>query len=106
MRNSHLKFLGLTGLILFILLLKAEPPAYAADSDNIALVFRGVARTLFSVVEIPRTIIENPGNAPFPLNIVTGTVAGTVKTVAGTVMGAFDIARGAAPYAKYAIFAL
>ena len=106
MRNSRLKFLGFTGLILLSLFLRAEPPAYAADGDNIALVFRGVARTLFSVVEIPRTIIENPGGVPFPVNIVTGTVAGTVKTVAGTVLGAFDIARGAAPYAKYAIFAL
>ena len=79
---------------------------YASDGDNLALVFRGVARTLFSSVEIPRTIIENPGGTPFPFNVVTGTVAGALKTVAGTVMGAGDIARGSAPYAKYLMLAL
>lgn len=71
-----------------------------------ALIFRGVARTLFSAMEIPRTILQNPSHTPFPFSIVTGAVAGTFKTVAGTVGGAADMARGAAPYAKYAALAL
>lgn len=79
-------------------------PGYAATGDDLYLVFRGAARTLFSVVEIPRSIIENPGQVPFPVSLVTGTLAGTVKTVTGTLMGASDMVRGAAPYAKYLIF--
>ena len=85
---------------------KINAPAYATDGDNVALLFRGVARTLFSSVEIPRTILQNPGGTPFPVNLVTGTIAGTLKTVAGTVMGAADLARGSAPYAKYLVFAV
>ena len=78
-------------------------PVYAADS--IALITRGVARTLFSVFQIPKEMIANAGTA-FPLGIIAGTMNGVVKTVVGTIMGAGDIARGAAPYAKYAVFAL
>lgn len=92
--------------ILFILILLGSvsfKPAYA--SNNIALITRGVARTLFSAFQIPATMMSNAGNA-FPIGLVTGAVSGTMKTVVGTVMGAADIARGAAPYAKYAIFAL
>ena len=85
--------------LLILLLFENTFPVYAGDGSNLALVARGVGRTLFSAFEVPRTIIQNPGNVAFPFNIVTGTVAGTVKTVAGTVMGAGDIARGAAPYA-------
>jgi hypothetical protein len=77
-------------------------PAYA---DNIALITRGVARTLFSAFQIPKEMLANAGHA-FPLGLVAGTLNGALKTVVGTVMGAGDIARGAAPYAKYAIFAL
>jgi hypothetical protein len=77
-------------------------PAYA---DNLALITRGVARTLFSAFQIPKEMLMNAGNA-FPLGMVFGAMNGAMKTVVGTVMGAADIARGAAPYAKYAIFAL
>ncbi len=78
---------------------------FADDGNNIALITRGVARTLFSVFEIPKDMMANAGNA-FPLGLVTGAVTGTVKTVVGTVVGATEIARGAAPYAKYAALAL
>ena len=105
MNGKWLKILGVTGFFLLIFW-KADPTAYAGDGNNIALIFRGVARTLFSTVEIPRAILQNPSRTPFPFNIVTGAVAGTFRTVAGTVGGAADMARGAAPYAKYAIFAL
>ena len=79
------------------------PSAFAAD--NIGLIVRGVARTLFSAFEIPKGMITNAGNA-FPLGIVTGPVTGTMKTVSGPVVRATEIARGAAPYAKYAALAL
>ena len=80
----------------------SEQPAYA---DNIALITRGVARTLFSAFQIPKDMLANAGNA-FPLGLVAGALSGAMKTVVGTIMGAADIARGAAPYAKYAVFAL
>ena len=82
------------------------PSVYASDGNNMGLIFRGVARTIFAAVEIPRTILENPSRTPFPFSLVTGAVTGTFRTVAGTVGGAADMARGAAPYAKYAALAL
>ncbi len=75
-------------------------PAYA---DSVGLIMRGVARTIFSVFELPKTIVESSGQS-FPLGIIGGTVAGSMRMVAGTLMGATDIARGAAPYAKYLVF--
>lgn len=100
-----LKVLKLTGCFL-LLFLKIIPSIYASDGNNMALIFRGVARTLFSAVEIPCAILQNSSRTPFPFNIVTGTVAGAFRTVAGTVGGVADMARGAAPYAKYAALAL
>lgn len=89
-------------LAILVLSLMIPQPAYA---NNIALITRGVARTLFSAFQIPKEMLANSTNA-FPLGLVGGAVSGAMKTVVGTVMGAADIARGAAPYAKYAIFAL
>ncbi len=99
------KWLKISGTIFFLLFFwKANAAAHASDGDNLRHVLHGAGQTLFSSMEIPRTILRN--SAPFPFNIVTGAVAGTFRTVAGTVMGAAEMARGAAPYAKYAIFAL
>lgn len=105
MNDKWLKVLGVTGFFLLILW-KTDPAVYAGDGDNVARVLHGAARTLFSSMEIPRAILQNPGGVPFPFNLVTGAVAGTFRTVTGTVMGAAEMARGAAPYAKYAVFAL
>ena len=104
LKKIYWRFAAFTGLIFASFLLNADGAAYATTGNDVYFVFRGAARTLFSSVEIPRTIIENPGKVPFPLNLVTGTIAGTFKTITGTLMGAVDIARGAAPYAKYLIF--
>ncbi len=89
-------------VLLILTLTSFNVPAYA-DGD-IGLIFRGVARTLFSVFEIPRAILEQSTQVMFPFGIVTGTVSGSVRTVVGTLLGAADIARGAAPYAKYMVF--
>lgn len=97
MNKTHIFFLA----VLVISSISAQP-AYA---DNIALITRGVARTLFSAFQIPKEMLANAGNA-FPLGLVAGALSGAMKTVVGTIMGAADIARGAAPYAKYAVFAL
>ncbi len=90
------------GLSILLCLLYARP-CFAAD--NIGLISRGLARTFFSVFEIPRDMVANSATA-FPLGIVGGAVRGTMKAVVGTISGVGDIARGAAPYAKYAVFAL
>ncbi len=72
---------------------------------NMALIAQGFAKTMYALVQVPASMIVGSTQS-FPLGIVTGAVAGTMKMAVGTVMGAADMARGAAPYAKYAIFAL
>ena len=93
-----------TPFILLILLgadLLSPSPARA----DVALIASGLAKTMYALVQVPANMIAG-GAQSFPLGIVTGAVAGTMKMAVGTVMGAADMARGAAPYAKYAIFAL
>ncbi len=92
-------------LALILVLFTALVPSAMAESGGIGQIFTGVAKTLYAVVQIPANMIAG-GAQSFPLGIVTGAVAGTFKMVAGTVMGASDIAQGAAPYAKYAALAL
>lgn len=70
---------------------------------NPGLIFRGLAKTVYAVAQVPANMIQGSAQS-FPLGMVTGAVAGTMKMAVGTVMGAADMARGAAPYAKYAVF--
>lgn len=77
--------------------------AYAESSGE--LIQRGLAKTLFSSLQLPATIVQHT-TAFFPLGILTGTVQGTLEAVIGTLSGAVDLAAGAAPYAKYAAFFL
>ena len=89
-------------LVLFLLMLLLQPST-PVQADSIGLITRGIARTFFSAFEIPKAMASNAGQA-FPLGMLAGTLTGSVRMVAGTLMGATDIARGAAPYAKYMIF--
>ncbi|MBN1687717.1 MAG: hypothetical protein JW893_01305 [Candidatus Omnitrophica bacterium] len=89
-------------LFLFVFLLGA-PMTKSVYADN-GLIVRGVARTLLSVVEIPKAIISHSQRVIFPVGIVTGALEGTFRTVMGTLAGTLDIAQGAAPYAKYMLF--
>ena len=75
--------------------------AHASDADNIALVMRGTAKTLGAALQVPANMMSDSTRVMFPFGLVTGAVKGTVKAVVGTVSGAYDIARGGAPYAKY-----
>ncbi len=77
------------------------PPA----SASVGLIAQGLAKTLYAVVQLPASIISGSTQS-FPFGIIGGTIAGSMKAVAGTVLGAADMARGAAPYAKYAALAL
>lgn len=85
------------GLLLF--------PGITYAADNIGLILRGVARTVSAAFELPRQVVAG-GTQAFPLGLVSGALSGSMRTVAGALIGAVDMARGAAPYAKYAIFAL
>jgi len=78
-------------------------PLYAGDSRNMALIFRGAAKTIFSAFQIPAYMLQG-STKMFPIGIAAGAVQGSVMAVAGTLSGALDIARGAAPYGKYALF--
>lgn len=87
-------------IILFLACgLMAPAPAHA----NIGLIARGFAKTIYAVAQVPANMLAGSAQS-FPLGVVTGAVAGTMKMAVGTVMGAVDMARGAAPYAKYAVF--
>ncbi len=87
-------------LSLILLMLWAPKAAYA---DNLGLIFRGVAKTVGSVFQLPVGMLASSGQA-FPFGLISGAVGGTARAVSGTLSGAVDIARGAAPYAKYMIF--
>jgi len=65
---------------------------------------RGVGRIVYSLFEIPRSVVAHSQQVVFPFGIVTGTVDGAVRMVGGTLAGTVETAAGAAPYAKYLIF--
>lgn len=86
-------------IFLMVINLMTAPSAHA----NLGLIARGFAKTVYAVAQVPANMMQGSAQS-FPLGLVTGAIAGTVKMTAGTVMGAFDMARGAAPYAKYLVF--
>ena len=103
MKDRRISLLNLKIRFLAALLIGTLMFCPNAHAGGIPLIMRGVGRTLFSVFQIPKDMITHSTQA-FPLGLVAGTVGGTMKAVAGTVVGAVDIARGAAPYAKYLVF--
>ncbi len=88
-----------------VLFLSVVPIAGADTGEDVAYASRGVSRILGSVFAIPKAMLQDSGRVMFPFGIVTGAVRGTVQTVAGVIGGTADVARGAAPYAKYAAIA-
>ena len=91
-------------LFFFLSFSQMTIPAYAGDGRNLGLIFRGVAKTVGAVFEIPKAMLVDSTQVMFPFGLLTGAVNGTFRTVGGAVGGALDMARGAAPYAKYLIF--
>lgn len=92
-------------IALLFLLLNAlsYPEARAGQSE--ALLFRGVGKALNAVLSIPAGMASGAARSGFPFGLITGVVEGTVSAVGNTISGAFDLARGGAPYAKYALLA-
>jgi hypothetical protein len=84
----------------------ASSPAYAAVGEDISYAARGASKIVGGVFAIPKAMLQDSGRVMFPFGLVTGAIRGTVQTVTGVVGGAVDVARGGAPYAKYAALAL
>ena len=82
-----------------------SPLVHASPGNDAALILRGTAKTVGSVLQVPASMLADSTQVMFPFGLLTGAVKGTVRAVVGTVSGALDIARGGAPYAKYALLA-
>ena len=79
---------------------------YAGDDRNFAYINRGFFRILTAAFQIPRYLIYKTLSEPLGLGTVDGALQGAFYSVAELSGGALDIARGAAPYAKYSLFFL
>jgi len=93
--------------LLFILSALPVPfPVYAGTGEDISYATRGAGKIVGSMFAIPKAMLQDSGHVMFPFGLVTGAVRGTIQTVTGVVSGVVDVARGGAPYAKYAALAL
>ena len=90
-------------LVLGVLLVPSF--GYAEVGEDISYAARGATKIIGGVFAIPKAMLQDSGRVMFPFGLVTGAIRGTVQTVTGVVGGALDVARGGAPYAKYAAIA-
>lgn len=91
---------ALVSILLSLMLAFFAPQALAKSTD--ALLFRGVGKALGAVLSIPVGMATGAAQGGFPFGMIGGVVRGTASAVGSTISGAFDLARGGAPYAKYA----
>jgi len=91
-------------LVLGVLLIPSL--GYAEVGEDISYAARGTGKILGGVFAIPKAMVQDSGRVMFPFGLLTGAIRGTFQTVTGVVGGALDVARGGAPYAKYAALAL
>lgn len=103
MRKKPKTFLVLL-LVFGVLLTPAS--LYAGTGEDVAYAARGAGKIFGSLFAIPKAMLQDSGRVLFPFGLVTGAVRGTFQTVTGVVGGVVDVARGGAPYAKYAALAL
>ena len=90
-------------LVLSVLLIPSL--GYAEMGEDVSYAARGASKLVGSVFAIPKAMLQDSGRVMFPFGLVTGAIRGTFQTVTGVVSGTVDVARGAAPYAKYAAIA-
>ena len=97
-----------TFLVLWLVLSALLTPSlgYAEMAEDISYAARGAGKIVGGVFAIPKAMLQDSGRVLFPFGLITGAVRGTVQTVTGVVGGVVDVARGGAPYAKYAALAL
>ncbi len=96
-----MKYFRLLAFFFFLLWLSA--PLQAGTSE--ALLMRGTGKALGAAMSIPAGMMAGAARGGFPFGMIGGILQGTFSAVGNVVSGAFDLARGAAPYAKYAILA-
>lgn len=90
--------------MLISFLFTAHSNLYASDVENINYIERGFFRIFTAAFQTPVYLIQKTLTGPPVIGTVDGVVTGTFYTLSSLMGGAFDIARGAVPYAKYAIF--
>jgi hypothetical protein len=96
----------LLGLLLILGIFFTPSLGYAEMGEDISYAARGAGKIVGGMFAIPKAMLQDSGRVLFPFGLVTGAVRGTVQTVTGVVGGVVDVARGGAPYAKYAALAL
>lgn len=101
---KKLKILLCLSLVLGVLFTPSL--GYAEMGEDISYAARGAGKIVGSVFAIPKAMLQDSGRVLFPFGLVTGAIRGTVQTVTGVIGGTLDVARGGAPYAKYAALAL
>ena len=98
---------ALSCLLLAITVLLASRPVYASNvGEDVSYATRGAFKIVGGMFAIPKAMLQDSGRVMFPFGLVTGAIRGTVQTVTGVVGGVVNVARGSAPYAKYAAMAL
>lgn len=90
--------------ILVLAFLLIPSLGYAGDGENVSYIARGASRMVGGLFSIPKSMLQDSTRVLFPFGLVTGAVRGTMQTVTGVLCGTADVARGAAPYAKYLVF--
>ena len=93
---------ALIPILLSVMMVIFAPHVLAKSTD--ALLFRGVGKALTAVLSIPVGMASGAAQGGFPFGMIGGAIKGTASAVGSTISGAFDLARGGAPYAKYAAF--
>jgi len=87
-----------------LVLLLSAPSAHAKSTDVFLL--RGLGKAVVAVLSIPVGVASGAAQGGFPFGMIGGVIKGTTTAVGTTISSVFDLARGGAPYAKYAAMAL
>ena len=85
-----------------LFLLFPVPFGFASDDSNFYHMSNGFLRILTAAFQIPRYLVYKTLTGPPGLGTIDGALSGTFYAVSQVSNGAFEMARGAVPYAKYA----
>lgn len=91
-------------LVIGMIFFAPAPAVWADTNEDINYLSRGFFRILTAAFEFPRHLLYKTVNEPIVFGTIDGALSGTYYTVAELSGGAFDLLRGAAPYAKYLVF--
>ncbi len=77
---------------------------YADHGENFFYISQGFSRILGSTFQIPGYMIHKTLSGPVGIGTVDGILSGTYGALHELSQGTFQMAQGAAPYAKYLVF--